>query len=140
MLEISNNYHPARLGALLHQPVYSYANVPYRIKSFESLLEDAKDTVVYDEESGRRIAQRLAEKGADGRLILDREGEVEIAQRIEAGEAKVFIALSKEPALLELFLILQQNPALARSLSGTIRARPHSWIAIRKSKCGSGPH
>jgi RNA polymerase primary sigma factor len=36
--------------------------------------------------------------------LLDREGEVDIAQRIEAGEAKVFIALSKEPDLLELFL------------------------------------
>jgi RNA polymerase primary sigma factor len=36
--------------------------------------------------------------------LLDREGEVEIAQRIEAGEAMVFIALSKEPELLELFL------------------------------------
>jgi len=36
--------------------------------------------------------------------LLDREGEVDIAQRIEAGEAKVFIALSKEPRLLELFL------------------------------------
>ena len=36
--------------------------------------------------------------------LLDREGEVDIAQRIEAGEAKVFIALSKEPSLLKLFL------------------------------------
>jgi RNA polymerase primary sigma factor len=36
--------------------------------------------------------------------LLDREGEVDIAQRIEAGEAKVFIALSKETLLLELFL------------------------------------
>jgi len=36
--------------------------------------------------------------------LLDREGEVDIAQRIEAGEAKVFIALSKEPDILELFL------------------------------------
>jgi len=36
--------------------------------------------------------------------LLDREGEVEIAQRIEAGEAQVFIALSREPDILELFL------------------------------------
>ena len=36
--------------------------------------------------------------------LLDREGEVEIARRIEAGEATVFIALSKERDLLELFL------------------------------------
>ncbi len=36
--------------------------------------------------------------------LLDREGEVAIASRIEAGEARVFIALCKEPDLLELFL------------------------------------
>ncbi|MCD4750556.1 MAG: RNA polymerase sigma factor RpoD [Thermoanaerobaculales bacterium] len=36
--------------------------------------------------------------------LLDRAGEVDIAQRIEGGEAKVFIALSKEPGILELFL------------------------------------
>ncbi|MEJ2188822.1 MAG: RNA polymerase sigma factor RpoD [Acidobacteriota bacterium] len=36
--------------------------------------------------------------------LLDREGERDIAQRIEAGEAQVFIALSKEPELLEIFL------------------------------------
>ncbi len=36
--------------------------------------------------------------------LLDREGEVEIATRIEAGEARVFIALSKEPDVLEIFL------------------------------------
>jgi len=36
--------------------------------------------------------------------LLDRNGEVSIAQRIEAGEARVFIALAKETLLLELFL------------------------------------
>ena len=36
--------------------------------------------------------------------LLDREGEVAIATRIEAGEARVFIALSKELDLLERFL------------------------------------
>jgi len=41
--------------------------------------------------------------------LLDREGEVEIAKRIEAGEARVFIALSKEPALVELFLRINER-------------------------------
>ncbi len=36
--------------------------------------------------------------------LLDREGEVKIARRIEAGEAQVFIALSREMGILELFL------------------------------------
>jgi hypothetical protein len=76
LLELSNRFHPQRLVALLGQPVFSYANVPYRIKSFESLLENAKSTVVYDREAAQRIEQRVAEKGADGKLILDANGEV----------------------------------------------------------------
>ena len=51
LLELSNRFHPQRLAALLSRPVFSYANVPYRIKSFESLLENAKSTVVYDREA-----------------------------------------------------------------------------------------
>jgi hypothetical protein len=76
LLELSNRFHPQRLAALLSRPVFSYANVPYRIKSFESLLEDAKSTVVYDREAAERIEQRVADKGADGKLMLDANGEV----------------------------------------------------------------
>ena len=36
--------------------------------------------------------------------LLDRDGEVSIAQRIESGEAKVFCALASSPSILELFL------------------------------------
>ncbi len=54
LLELSSQFHPQRLATLLHQPVFSYANVPYRIKPFESLLEDAKSTVVYDHELAER--------------------------------------------------------------------------------------
>ncbi len=76
LLELSSNFHPARLGALLHQPVYSYANVPYRIKPFEDLLENAKSTVVYDEDLAERIEQRVADMGADGKLLLNGDGKV----------------------------------------------------------------
>ena len=76
LLELSNNFHPARLGALLHQPVYSYANVPYRIKPFEALLENAKSTVEYDENLARRIELRVKNLGADGRLVLDADDKV----------------------------------------------------------------
>ena len=76
MLELSNRFHPQRLVTLLHEPVFSYANVPYKIKPFESLLENAKSTVVYDEEAAERIEQRVADRGADGKLILDANGKV----------------------------------------------------------------
>ena len=76
LLELSNSFHPARLGALLHRPVYSYANVPYRIKPFGALLENAKSTVEYDDDLARRIKLRVANMGADGKLVLNADGTV----------------------------------------------------------------
>jgi len=76
LLELSNRFHPERLLALMGRPVFSYANVPYRIKPFEDLLEDAKSTVVYDLKAAQRIERRVAEKGADGKLVVDGNGRV----------------------------------------------------------------
>lgn len=76
LLELSNHFHPERLLDLLRRPVFSYANVPYRIKPFESLLDDAKNTVVYDHEAAERIGRRVAEVGSDGKLVFDSAGDV----------------------------------------------------------------
>jgi len=76
LLELSNQFHPARLGSLLRLPVFCYANVPYRIKDFESLLQDSKNTVEFDEPLAAQIEQRVLTIGADGKLILDANGDV----------------------------------------------------------------
>jgi hypothetical protein len=76
LLELSKQFHPTRLAELLHQPIFSYANVPYRIKSLEDLLGNPKDTVVFDRALAERIEQRVVENGADGKLVLDDSGEV----------------------------------------------------------------
>jgi hypothetical protein len=76
LLELSNHFHPQRLLALSRRPVFGYANVPYRIKPFEDLLENAKSTVLYDQQAAQRIEQRVAEKGADGKLVVDGAGKV----------------------------------------------------------------
>jgi len=76
LLELSEHFHPTRLAQLLHQPVFSYANVPYRIKSLEALLDNPKNTVDYDRALAECIDQRVAENGADGKLVLDDHGEV----------------------------------------------------------------
>ena len=76
LLELSEQFHPTRLAQLLHQPVFSYANVPYRIKSLEDLLDNPKDTVIFDHALAKRIDQRVADNGADGKLVLDGDGEV----------------------------------------------------------------
>jgi RNA polymerase primary sigma factor len=63
---------------------------------------DARPATEQLEKTNDPVRMYLREMGTV--KLLDRDGEVEIAQRIEAGEACVFIALSKEPELLELFL------------------------------------
>lgn len=76
LLELSRQFHPDRLSALLHQPIYCYANVPYRIRPFDALLKNPKSTVDYDQESAERIERRVAAVGADGKLIVDSENHV----------------------------------------------------------------
>lgn len=76
MLELSKQFHPKLLVKLLNKPIFSYANVPYRIKSFDDMLNNAKSTVTYDENSAERIAEKVAQFGADGKLILDKNGDV----------------------------------------------------------------
>ena len=76
LLELSLQFHPNKLSELLTQPVFSYANVPYRIKPLAELLKNAKSTVEYDQAEGTRIERRVEELGADGRLLLNASGEV----------------------------------------------------------------
>ena len=76
LLELSQRFHPGKLAQLLRHPIFSYANVPYRIKPFESLLDDAKNTVLFDEALAEVIEQRVADLGADGKLVLDSNGKV----------------------------------------------------------------
>jgi hypothetical protein len=75
-LELSREFHPTRLRDLLRQPIFCYANVPYRIKPFGALLENAKSTVDFDEDLAQKIEHRVAAMGADGKLVLDAKGEV----------------------------------------------------------------
>ena len=76
LLEISSNYHPERLGALLHEPIFAYANVPYRIKPFDALYEDPKNTVTYADEVAENIERLEDELGFDAKLIRDSKGDV----------------------------------------------------------------
>ena len=76
LLELSRQFHPSRLEKLLRKRVFSYANVPYRIKPFDALLKDPKSTVLYDEPLAERIEDLVGTLGADGKLLLDPENEV----------------------------------------------------------------
>ncbi len=76
LLELSRRQHPGALPGLLRREIFSYANVPYRIRPFEQLLADPKTTVDYDQELAGEIAQRVDRMGADGQLLLDADDQV----------------------------------------------------------------
>ena len=76
LLELSQKYHPQQLSQLLSKALYSYANVPYRIKPFSDVMRDPKNTIVYDEDEETLIQQRMLQLGADGKLVLDENNQV----------------------------------------------------------------
>jgi hypothetical protein len=75
LLEISRAHHPDQLSGMLHRPSFAYANVPYRIKPFEQLVDDPFDTIVFDAAMDAEITARVAEVGADGRLVRASDGD-----------------------------------------------------------------
>ncbi len=76
LLELSEQFHPGKLHALLSREIFSFANVPYKIKPFADIIENAKETVVYDEALATEIEERVSRLGNDGKLLLDKKESV----------------------------------------------------------------
>ena len=76
LLEISEKYHPGKLRGFLNREMFVYANVPYRIKEYDSLLRDPQNTIDFDEDLNDLIKQRVKETGADGKLLWTKQGEI----------------------------------------------------------------
>ncbi|WP_046745370.1 hypothetical protein [Kordia zhangzhouensis] len=68
-LEIIESHQPGRLESLFDQDLFVYANVPYKIKSYEDLLQNPKDTIEFDEASDHKIREDRESMGADGALL-----------------------------------------------------------------------
>lgn len=76
LLEISEKYHPGKLADFLNMEMFVYANIPYRIKEYDSLLKDPQNTIDFDEDLNDLIKQRVIETGADGKLLWTKEGDI----------------------------------------------------------------
>ena len=71
-LEFIEDHYPNKLGSYFDKNFFVYANVPYKIKSYEAVLANPKDTIDFDHELDERINQKKSELGADGALLRDR--------------------------------------------------------------------
>jgi hypothetical protein len=70
-LEFIEDHNPGKLTSYFNQDLFVYANVPYKIKSYQETLENPKDTIDFDEELDERIRSKRLELGADGALLRD---------------------------------------------------------------------
>ncbi|MDN3677280.1 hypothetical protein QWY90_08125 [Flavobacterium paronense] len=70
-LEFIENHYPSLLETRFTQNIFVYANVPYKIKSYQDTLLNPKDTIDFDYKLDGEIRQLRNENGSDGALILD---------------------------------------------------------------------
>jgi len=70
-LEFIENHYPNQLEKRFSEDIFVYANVPYKIKDYKSILENPKDTIEFDHDLDAKIHQKKEELGADGALLRD---------------------------------------------------------------------
>ena len=76
LLEWSKRYDPKQLDRWFAAEVCAYAQVPYRIRDYEAIRKDPQETIDFDDELARKIDDRVARIGDDGKLLPGTGGEV----------------------------------------------------------------
>jgi hypothetical protein len=93
-LEFIEAYYPGTLKEYFGQEHFVYANVPYRIKEYQDLLKDPKNTIDFDHKEEEAIQARRASVGVDGALILNGKSEIHKVNFIEKILATVLAKVS----------------------------------------------
>ncbi|WP_320821804.1 hypothetical protein [Reinekea sp.] len=101
LLELQYKLKPAVVQDWFERKQFSYANVPYRIKSFAHLRLDPFNSIEFDAKLDARISALQASLGADAKLLLER-GELERGG-LEGGELEGHV--SGEPRVIHVNLM-----------------------------------
>ena len=82
-LEFIENHYPSKLYKYFSKSLFVYANVPYKIKSYDEILKDSKNTIDYDHQNELLIDERKKEIGIDGSLVFNNKSEIHHVNFIE---------------------------------------------------------
>jgi len=93
-LEFIENHYPGRLESYFEKHDFVYANVPYKIKRYEELLKNPKDTIDFDHQLDKKIQERWQAMGSDSALIQDKQGSIYHVNFIEKILATVLAKMS----------------------------------------------
>jgi len=92
LLEVADRYRPGSLIPLLTRKVFTFADVPYRIRPYEDLLRDPRDTIDFDQHVNDAAMERAAHIGSDGKAALGADGDL---LRANLTEKLLIVVLSK---------------------------------------------
>ncbi len=73
LLEITENHYPQQLESYFAKDIFVYANVPYKIKSYQALLNNPKDTIIFDHALNKELNSKAEKIGSDGKLLTNRD-------------------------------------------------------------------
>lgn len=94
LLELNEKYYPGKLCSQFNDDLFVYANVPYKIKKYQDILKNAKDTIEFDEKLDAHIRKKREEIGADAALLLAQNEKIYTVNFIEKILATVLSKLS----------------------------------------------
>ena len=92
LLEHLHNHDPSRIERLFQDSIFSYANIPYRIRSFDDIAANPKETIDFDFEQNAVIEEVVEKLGSDGKLVLNKNGTV---YHVNLGEKILVLILAK---------------------------------------------
>ncbi len=92
LFELADKHYPEKLRKSFNDECFVYANVPYKIKSHEDILDNPKDTIEFDEELDHSIRKRRKILGADAALMQD---ENEVIYKVTLIEKILAMVLAK---------------------------------------------
>lgn len=93
-LEFAQNHYPSKLRSFFDNEIFVYAHVPYKIKSYQEILQNPKDTIDFDYELDKKIRDKRKEFGADGALLRDENYFIHKVNFVEKILATVLAKLS----------------------------------------------
>ncbi len=92
LIETSCRYQPGKIEKYLGRDVFVYADVPYRLKDYRSMVNNPRDSVLYDDERADLVAGRVERTGSDGKLLCLADGSI---YKVNLMEKLLVTALSK---------------------------------------------
>jgi len=93
-LEFSESHVPGTLAQYFNEEVFVYANVPYKIKRYEDIVRNPKDTIDFDHQLDHSIQKRWMTLGADSALLQNMDGSIHHVNFLEKILATILAKLS----------------------------------------------